>query len=66
MELAVILHSGTASGKRVDVHMMVSKYLFPVYVLGSGPTQSTVTHSNGSPRVGIGHKGISGMTLFAH
>ena len=37
---ADILLIGTASGKWVEAHMMVSKYWLPLLVLGSGPTQS--------------------------
>ena len=31
--------------KRVEVHIIVSKYIFPYLVLGSSLTQSTITQS---------------------
>ena len=51
---AFTFRSGTASGKRVDAHIIVSKYLFPLLVFGRGPTQSIITQENGSSNVGIG------------
>jgi hypothetical protein len=41
--LALILLSGMTSGKRVEAHIIVSSYIFPYLVLGSGPTQSRIT-----------------------
>ena len=61
-ELAVIVRSGIASGYRVAAHMMVSKYWFPLLVRGKGPTQSTITRSNGSPIAGIGCSGAGEIT----
>lgn len=53
--------SGMASGNRVDVHMMVSKYWFPDLVLGKAPTQSTNTRLKGSSIAGIGWRGADGI-----
>lgn len=36
--LALMLRSGIASGNLVETHMIVSKYLFPAFVFGRGPT----------------------------
>ena len=58
---AVIFRKGTASGKRVAVHMIVSRNWLPVFVFGNGPTQSIRIFSNGSPITGIGHKGAGGI-----
>ena len=60
-ELDVILRNGTASGKRVAAHIMVSKYHYHL-VRGKGPTQSTITRSNGSPIAGIGCSGAGERT----
>ena len=49
--------SGTASGNRVLVHIIVNRNWFPDLVLGSGPTQSISTLLNGSPTAGIGLSG---------
>ena len=49
-------------GKRVTAPTMVSRYWLPDFVLGSGPTQSAITCSNGSPTAGMGCNGASGMT----
>lgn len=46
----VTLCNGT-SGNRVDADMIVSKYWFPLFDQGNGPTQSTITCSNGPPKV---------------
>ena len=54
---AFVFQSGTASGKRVDAHIIVSKYLFPLLVFGRGPTQSIITQENGSSNAGIGTSG---------
>lgn len=35
---AVMLRNGMALGKRVAAHKMVSRYWFPPFVLGKGPT----------------------------
>ena len=59
---AVILRSGIASGKRVSVHIIVSKYSFPDLVRSNGPTQSRMTRSNGSDVTGIGCSGAGGIS----
>lgn len=61
MVFALIFLSGMASGNLVDVHMMVSKYWFPVLVLGKGPTQSTNTRLKGSSNAEIGWRGADGI-----
>jgi len=57
----LIFLSGIASGKRVDVHMIVNKYAFPVLVFGKGPTQSIRTLLKGSSKAGIGRSGAGGI-----
>ena len=52
--LALVFLSGMASGKRVEAHIIVSNYIFPYLVLGSGPTQSTTTLLNESSKAGTG------------
>ncbi len=59
---AVIFLRGIASGKRVDMHITVSRNWLPAFVLGNGPTQSTRTCSNGSPTAGIGCSGAGCTT----
>lgn len=61
MVFALIFLSGMASGNRIDVHMMVSKYWFPDPVLGKRPTQSTNTRLKGSSNAGIGCRGAYGI-----
>jgi hypothetical protein len=61
---AVIMRRGIASGKRLSVHIIVSKNWLPDLDLGNGPTQSTITCSNGSPREGIGERGAWGIDWF--
>ena len=41
--LALIFLSGMAIEKRVEAHIIVSKYIFLYLVLGSSLTQSTTT-----------------------
>lgn len=55
---AVTLHRGTASGNLVEARD--SKNWLPDLVLGKGPTQSTITLSNGSPITGMGQSGAGG------
>lgn len=43
-----------ASGYRVAAHITVRIYWCPDLVFDSGPTQSIITRSNGSPSTGIG------------
>lgn len=61
-ELEVILRSGIASGNRVAAHIIVSRYLSPLFVFGKGPTQSIITLSKGTPVTGIGCRAASGIT----
>jgi len=42
--------------------MRVSKNLFPLFVLGRGPTQSMITLEKGSSNAGIGLRGAGGIT----
>ena len=42
MFLVVIFLSGTASGKRVEAHIIVRRYSWPDLGLGKGPTQSII------------------------
>jgi hypothetical protein len=62
MVLALIFRSGIASGKRVETHIIVSKYWLPRLVLGNGPTQSIIIRLNGSSKAGIGFSGAFGIT----
>jgi hypothetical protein len=43
-----------ASGKRVVAHIIASNYRFPYLVLGSGPTQSTISLLKESSKAGTG------------
>jgi len=52
--LALIFLSGMAIEKRVEAHIIVSKYRFPYLVLGSGPTQSTITLLKDHSKEGTG------------
>ena len=45
---------GIASGKRVEVHIIVKRYSFPDLVQGKGPTQSISILQKGSSKAGIG------------
>ena len=63
-DFEVIVRKGIASGNLVAAHMMVSTNWLPVFDLGSGPTQSTITWENGSSMTGIGQRGAGGMTWF--
>ena len=61
MALEVIDLKGIASGKRVEEHIIVSKYWCPDFDLGSGPTQSIITLLKGSEKAGIGLSGAFGI-----
>ena len=50
-----------ASRNLLALHIIVRMYLFPISVLGSGPTQSISIRSNGSPVVGMGFNGAGGI-----
>ena len=56
-----MLRRGIASGKRVERHMIVSRYWLPDLVLGRGPTQSIIISLNGSLQAGIGLRGAAGI-----
>ena len=47
--------------KRVEAHIIVSKYRFPYLVLGSGTTQSTITLLKDSSKEGTGRSGVTRM-----
>jgi len=57
---ALMFLKGIASGNRVEVHIIVKRYLFPAHVLGKRPTQSTIIRLKGSSIAGIGVKGATG------
>lgn len=59
---AVTLRRGMASGNLVEAHMIVNKNWLPDLVFGKGPTQLTITLSNGSPIMGIGQSGTGRTT----
>jgi hypothetical protein len=59
--LALIFLSVMAIDKRVEAHIIVSKYRFPYLVLGSGPTQSTITLLKDSSKEGTGRSGVTRM-----
>jgi hypothetical protein len=47
--------------KRVEAHIIVNKYRLPYLVLGSGPTQSTITLLKDSSKEGTGRSGVTRM-----
>jgi hypothetical protein len=56
--LALIFLSGMAIEKRVEAHIIVSKYRFPYLVLGSGPITWQMLQDqqlSGTPRLIFGH-----------
>ena len=61
---AFMLRSGIASGNQVDAHIIVSKYWFPLFVFGNGPTQSIITREKGSSNAGMGISGAFGIFWF--
>lgn len=60
-ELAVILRSGIASGNHVAAHIIVNKYLVPLFIFGNRLTQSMITLEKGAPVTGAGCKGGIGI-----
>ena len=60
---ALMFRSGIASGKRVEAHIIVSKYWFPLFVFGNGPTQSIITREKGSSNAGMGIRGALGISF---
>ena len=61
---AFMLRSGMASGNRVDAHIIVSKYWFPLFVFGNGPTQYIITREKDSSHAGMGINGAFGIFRF--
>ena len=61
MVLALMLLKWIASGNLVEAHIIVSRYSFPYFVFGIGPTQSIMILLKGSSNVGIGCKGAGGI-----
>ena len=63
MVLALMLLKWIASGNLVEAHIIVSRYSFPYFVFGIGPTQSIMMMIllKGSSNVGIGCKGAGGI-----
>ena len=53
MVFVLIFLRGTASGKRVEAHIIVKRYSFPDLVFGNGPTQSIMVLLNVSTNAGI-------------
>ena len=62
--LILIFLKGTASGKLVEAHIIVKRYLLPDLVSGHGPTQSIMIQLKGSSNAGIGCNPALGMTLL--
>jgi hypothetical protein len=50
--------------KRVEEHIIVSKYIFPYLVLGSGLTQSTITLLEDYSKAGTGRSGATRKFWF--
>ena len=59
--LALIFLSGMAIEKRVEPHIIVSKYMFPYLASGSGTTQSTITLLKYSSKEGTDRSGATRM-----
>jgi hypothetical protein len=59
--LALIFLSGMAIEKRVEAHIIVSKYGFPYLASGSGSTQSTITLLKDSSKEGTDRSGATRM-----
>ena len=62
MVFVLIFLKGIASGKRVEAHIIVKRYLFPDLAFGSGPTQSIMFLLKDSSNAGIGCNSALGMT----
>ena len=52
-----------ASGKCVDLHIIVSRYWLPDLVLGRGPMQSIIVSLNGLLQAGMGLRGATGIVF---
>ena len=63
--VASVLLRGMASGYRVAKSIIVKIYLFPLFVLRSGPTMSMAIHLKGSFIVGSGCRGARCLMAFA-
>ena len=59
--VALIFLSGMAIEKRVEPHIIVSKYMFPYLASGSGSTQSTITLLKDSSKEGTDRSGATRM-----
>jgi hypothetical protein len=59
--LALIFLSGMAIEKRVEAHIIVSKYWFPYLASGSGSTQSTITLLKDYSKEGTDRSGATRM-----
>lgn len=57
---AVMLRNGNVSGYLDARHIIVSRYSLPDFDFGKGPTQSTWTLENTSPKTGIDCSGALG------
>lgn len=62
--LAVNVRYGYVAGYLMFWHMTVSKYNAPDFEVGRGPTQSIITCSNGWPKAGMGHNGVTLIIWF--
>ena len=60
MVLTLMFLKGIAFGNLVEAHITVSRYSFPDFVFGKGPTQSILTLLKSSSKAGIGCKGAGG------
>ena len=61
MVFALISLKGITSEKRVEAYISMSRYWFPDFVLGRGPTQSTKTLENGSSKARMGFRWAGGI-----
>jgi hypothetical protein len=59
--LALIFLSEMTIEKRVEAHIIVSKYRFPYLASGSGSTQSTITLLKDSSKEGTDRSGATRM-----
>ena len=50
--------------ERMEVHIIVSKYIFPYFVLGCSLTQSTMTQLKEYSKAGTGRSGATRKFLF--
>ena len=64
MVFVSIFLQGIASGKRVEAHIIVKRYLFPDLFFDNGPTQSIMILLKGSSNAGIGCNPALGMACI--